>query len=168
YPNRDIPGFLKKNQVDEFAARTLAAQVAGSEAEEQFSRILAADKNGGWHFCADFRNAGVLRAAAEALPAAPSAALGDLFERTFTQREFTGRSGTFFAYEGLGSIYWHMVSKLLLSVQEQLLRAYDRASPPQVCKKLAAAYQEIRNGLSFNKSPREYGAFPCDPYSHTP
>ena len=31
--------------------------------------------------------------------------------------EFTGRSGSFFAYEGLGSIYWHMVSKLLLAVR---------------------------------------------------
>ena len=32
---------------------------------------------------------------------------------------FTGRSGTFYGYEGLGCIYWHMVSKLLLATQEQ-------------------------------------------------
>jgi hypothetical protein len=26
----------------------------------------------------------------------------------------------------------------------------------------------VREGLGFNKSPSEYGAFPADPYSHTP
>ena len=52
------------------------------------------------------------------LVAAERAFMLDLFETTFDHRAFTGRSGTFFAYEGLGSIYWHMVSKLLLAAQE--------------------------------------------------
>ena len=26
----------------------------------------------------------------------------------------------------------------------------------------------MRGGLGFNKTPVEYGAFPADPYSHTP
>jgi hypothetical protein len=29
-------------------------------------------------------------------------------------------------------------------------------------------YDDIRKGLSFNKTPDVYGAFPTDPYSHTP
>ena len=29
-------------------------------------------------------------------------------------------------------------------------------------------YADIRKGLSFNKTPDVYGAFPTDPYSHTP
>ncbi|MFT5676161.1 MAG: hypothetical protein ACI808_002099, partial [Paraglaciecola sp.] len=29
-------------------------------------------------------------------------------------------------------------------------------------------YYRVRGGIGFNKSPEEYGAFPCDPYSHTP
>ena len=29
-------------------------------------------------------------------------------------------------------------------------------------------YYKIRKGLGFNKSAKEYGAFPSDPYSHTP
>ena len=33
---------------------------------------------------------------------------------------------------------------------------------------LAAAYDDIRQGLGFNKPPHVYGAFPTDPYSHTP
>ena len=48
-----------------------------------------------------------------------------VFEEVFNHKAFTGRSGTFFGYEGLGSIYWHMVSKLLLAVQETCLRAIE-------------------------------------------
>jgi hypothetical protein len=88
----------------------------------------------------------------------------DLFEQVFRHSEFTGRSGTFFAFEGLGSIYWHMVSKLLLAVQETILRTRDESSTPALIEK----YEDIRKGLSFNKSPDVFGAFPTDPYSHTP
>ncbi len=41
-----------------------------------------------------------------------------MFEEVFHHSAFTGRSGTFFAYEGLGSIYWHMVGKLLLAARK--------------------------------------------------
>jgi hypothetical protein len=73
-----------------------------------------------------------------------------------------------YAYEGLGSIYWHMVSKLLLSVQECYLRAVELDEPTDDANALARGYDQIRAGLGFNKSSREYGAFPADPYSHTP
>jgi hypothetical protein len=33
---------------------------------------------------------------------------------------------------------------------------------------LASAYDEVRDGLGFRKTPDVYGAFPSDPYSHTP
>ncbi|MFZ1374376.1 MAG: hypothetical protein WAS01_11320, partial [Nostocoides sp.] len=33
---------------------------------------------------------------------------------------------------------------------------------------LRAAYDQVRSGLGFAKSAQEYGAFPHDPYSHTP
>jgi hypothetical protein len=33
---------------------------------------------------------------------------------------------------------------------------------------LHAAYHDTRRGLGFTKSPAVYGAFPTDPYSHTP
>ena len=35
-------------------------------------------------------------------------------------------------------------------------------------KKLGQLYYDIRGGLSAAKTPEEYGAFPYDPYSHTP
>jgi len=36
------------------------------------------------------------------------------------------------------------------------------------CRRLGQLYYRIREGLGFNKAPGEYGAFPTDPYSHTP
>ena len=51
----------------------------------------------------------------------------DIFESVFDHKSFTGRSGTFFGYEGLGSIYWHMVSKLLLAVYEVTEKALSEA-----------------------------------------
>jgi hypothetical protein len=57
-----------------------------------------------------------------------------------------------------------MVSKLLLAVQETILRTRSEISTPALIEK----YVDIRKGLSFNKPPGVYGAFPTDPYSHTP
>ena len=95
----------------------------------------------------------------------------DLWETVFQHREFTGRSRTFFMFEGLGSIYWHMVAKLLVSV----LECYQAAIEPETgeldveaAAALADAYDHVRDGLGFRKSAAVQGAFPCDPYSHTP
>jgi hypothetical protein len=33
---------------------------------------------------------------------------------------------------------------------------------------LAEAYDDVRRGLGFSKTPEAYGAFPTDPYSHSP
>ena len=73
-----------------------------------------------------------------------------------------------FSYEGIGSIYWHMVSKLLLSVQENYFQAVRINESVEKLKKLGELYYDIRGGLSAAKTPEEYGAFPYDPYSHTP
>ena len=91
-----------------------------------------------------------------------------MFEQVFRHAEFTGRSGSFFAYEGLGSIYWHMVSKLLLAVQENHERAVAEGADADVVAGLADAYEDVRLGLGYCKTPDVYGAFPVDPYSHTP
>jgi hypothetical protein len=92
----------------------------------------------------------------------------EIFERLFDHESFTGRSGTFFGYEGLGSIYWHMVSKLLLAVQESYFRAVESGAPAKVLKGLSDAYYDVRAGIGDYKTPDVYGAFPMDPYSHTP
>jgi len=129
------------------------------------------------HFPGSFRNAkDVKRALAGLRKSDEYASLVDreadsipeLFESVFDHASFTGRSGTFFAYEGLGSIYWQMVSKLLLAVQETLLRARAQGEPSSTVQALIDVYYDIRSGLGFNKPPDVYGAFPTDPYSHTP
>jgi hypothetical protein len=90
------------------------------------------------------------------------------FEDVFDHVSFTGRSGTFYGYEGLGSIYWHMVSKLLLAVQENIFSAKEKDANDVIIGKLLEHYYEIRAGIGINKSPKLYGAYPTDAYSHTP
>jgi hypothetical protein len=91
----------------------------------------------------------------------------EIFEEVFNHKEFTGRSGTFFGYEGLGSIYWHMVSKLSLAVLETTKKAISEKDNA-VIGRFFDHYFEILEGIGVNKSPELYGAFPTDPYSHTP
>ena len=102
------------------------------------------------------------------LVAAHRTELDDLFEAVFQHRRFTGRSGSMYKYEGLGSIYWHMVAKLLLAVQEAFWKARTAGESAETQDALAEAYYRVRSGLSSDKTPAEYGAFPTDPYSHSP
>jgi len=73
-----------------------------------------------------------------------------------------------FGFEGLGCIYWHMVSKLLLSIQENFFSALEQDAGDATRRRLGSLYYRVREGIGFNKTPAEYGAFPTDPYSHTP
>ena len=73
-----------------------------------------------------------------------------------------------YGYEGIGSIYWHMVGKLLVAIQEASWRAIDGPEPIEAVDGLVRAYRRVRAGLGFCKSPLEYGAIPTDCYSHTP
>ncbi len=92
----------------------------------------------------------------------------EIFEEVFNHKAFTGRSGTFFGYEGLGSIYWHMVSKLLLATYEIFEKAMEEGADQTTIGRLRSHYFEINDGIGAHKSPDVYGAFPTDPYSHTP
>ncbi len=173
YPDRELPGFLERNRVPE--DRAMAIPLLRDMLHAGDRRIVLRDVDGDIRFDADFRNAGDVR---EAL-AEVSADLGDkvaasrcdildLYEMVFNHKAFTGRSGTMFGYEGLGSIYWHMVSKLLLAVAENFVTARDGGVDEKTVDRLGELYYRIRGGIGFNKTPLEYGAFPVDPYSHTP
>ncbi len=94
----------------------------------------------------------------------------EVYEAVFHHRAFTGRSGTMFAYEGLGSIYWHMVGKLLLAVQERYLDAVERGASAASAG-AAGERPTMPSGPAWagrEKSPAAWGAFPLDAYSHTP
>jgi hypothetical protein len=171
YPDRNLPGFLEKNSFTEDQVQKI--ELFNTLVNAQDQSLISRDSNGFYHFNGHFRNIRDLSNALEILKQNPkysnlvvgeSKKIMDLFEETFHHDEFTGRSGTFFAYEGLGSVYWHMVSKLLLAVQETVMRS---ESEP-VVNALVECYFDIRAGLGFNKPPEAYGAFPTDPYSHTP
>jgi len=168
YPDRKLPGFFEKNNIPDAAiaqSMTLAEII-----ERDDRRIVIRDSNGVAHFNAAFRNAGLLKEALAGLglPNEENAQILALYEDVFDHQSFTGRSGTFYKYEGLGCIYWHMVSKLLLAVQEVLDRAGCAGEDAAVIERLRKHYYEIREGIGVHKPPELYGAIPTDPYSHTP
>ena len=175
YPEHELPSFLDRNRVPE--TRALRIPLIAALLAMGDESVIARDAFGVLRFQAEFANVRDVQTALDSLAASEvwreavppdREAVADLFIDTFGHRTFTGRSGTMYAYEGLGSIYWHMVAKLLLAVQEQVHGAFDRGEPAEVRDALMQFYDRVRAGLGFTKSPQEYGAFPTDPYSHTP
>ena len=61
-----------------------------------------------------------------------------------------------------------MVSKLSLAAQECCLKAIEEKESEEIINRLLAHYYEINEGIGVHKTPTVYGAFPTDPYSHTP
>lgn len=174
YPNKNLPGFLQKNVIPEKLVKT--SSLLQTLVEENNTQIISKDILGGYHFNGEIKNAGDLKAALSKLSAEDfgslvqkeEALILQLFEEVFNHKAFTGRSGTFFGYEGLGSIYWHMVSKLYLAAFEVCSQAVQNQTDENTFHKLMAHFDEIGAGIGMHKSPELYGAFPTDPYSHTP
>ena len=171
YPDKDLPNFLERNNIPKEEIRDL--QLPGLLVSNQDNSLFVKDKKGVFHFSGAIHNERDVQNALanlkenpdyEKLVAKEKNKIVTLFEKVFQHSEFTGRSSTFFAYEGLGSIYWHMVSKLLLAVEENVMTFEDT----DLATNLREEYRDIRAGLGFNKSPEKFGAFPSDPYSHTP
>ncbi len=173
YPARTRPPFLERNQVPAEAVESNALLAALITADND--SLITRDVNGSYHFNADFKNASDLSLALaslsgtefEQLANAHGPATLELYEQVFNHHAFTGRSSTMFAYEGIGSVYWHMVAKLLVAVQEVILEA-PAATDAASLRELVRLYDRVRDGLGFNRSAAQYGAFPTDPYSHTP
>lgn len=174
YPDRALARFTERNLIparDIARSRLLKTLLARGDRS-----LVERDMLGRCHFSGSLTNAQDVKQVLERLAVTgcrqlvrqESAFVLALFERLFDHESFTGRSGTFFAYEGLGSIYWHMVSKLLLATQETYLQAVRTAAPSSLLRQLARAYRDIRAGIGDRKTPDTYGAFPMDPYSHTP
>ncbi len=173
YPNKNLPGFLEKNNIPE--KDVLSSKLLTSLVEEGNQQIIIKDCQGGYHFNGLFNNINSLIDEIKKLPEKYTDLVKkerdyiyNLFEKVFDHKSFTGRSGTFYGYEGLGSIYWHMVSKLQLAVYEVTSEAITSKVDNKTVGKLFDHYFEINEGIGVNKSPDLYGAFPTDPYSHTP
>ena len=61
-----------------------------------------------------------------------------------------------------------MVSKLALASFEVVNQAIVEGEDQAITVQLRKHYYEIVDGIGAHKSPVDYGAFPSDPYSHTP
>jgi hypothetical protein len=174
YPDRRLPRFTEKNNIpkDAFQNSNLLKALITKENRD----IVIRDVDGAIHFNGALRNAAELGKALEKLPHDDFKTLVDneidlikkIYEDVFDHQSFTGRSGTFFKYEGLGCTYWHMVSKLLLATQETYYRALNANENEAILEQLIQQYYDIRMGIGITKNPQIYGAFPTDPYSHTP
>ena len=176
YPVKDIVPFLKKNIINpqDLQRSTLLVQMV----DLKITSIVQQDSEGNFRFNPNFRNINDLYGVVKNLPESKFEnvsfkeelkIISEVFELVFDHRNFTGRSGTMFSYEGIGSIYWHMISKLLLATQENYFLAKNNKSlDSKIAREFENYYFKIRSGLSASKTPEEYGAFPFDPYSHTP
>ena len=173
YPNKELPRFDLKNNIA--AEKVESSALLKELLQSGNSQVIEKDFDGNYHFNGTFNNAESLKKALSELPEEfesliekDKQLLLDIFEDIFDHKSFTGRSGTFFGYEGLGSIYWHMVSKLVLSIQETCLAAIKNGVDDVTIGRLLDHYYEAYEGIGVHKSPELYGAFPTDPYSHTP
>lgn len=175
YPERALPGFVERNLVPE--ERVRAVPLLHDLLESGDVSLLDRDAEGTFRFQGDLGHADDVEAKLAELGKddrwrtaveRDRGAVLEVFEGVFSHRAFTGRSGTMYAYEGLGSVYWHMVAKLLLAIQEILLREIREGGPSAATERLTRAYFRVRRGLGFEKTASAYGAFPTDPYSHTP
>lgn len=174
YPNRVLATFITKNTIPEqyIAKSNILLKLKNMPN----NGLIETDARGDLHFDGNLHNAKDVHRAIQHIKDVTelqvsmpeSKIILEAFEAVFNHVAFTGRSGTFYGYEGLGSIYWHMVSKLLLAVQENIYKANETGAHKEIIGKLMDHYYEIRAGIGINKEPNLYGAFPTDAYSHTP
>jgi len=173
YPDRELARFTDKNNIPAELVRD-SKLLSKLVADNEYS-IVRKDDSGNYHFKGKFRNADFLENALESLDKSKygelveteKSSILNIYETIFDHQSYTGRSGTFYAYEGLGSIYWHMVSKLRLAVEECFFDAVDKGADPVIVGKMKDHYYEIKAGIGLYKTPELYGAFPTDAYSHT-
>jgi len=174
YPDRQLPRFMDKNKIPNNLVKKSA--LFEKLLEDNETSIIRLDDEGNYHFSGAFRNAEALELALDKMRIGSYSHLVEeekkqileIYEKLFNHKSFTGRSGTFYGYEGLGSIYWHMVSKLLLAVQECYFRAIDERADSAIIGQFEDHYYEIKAGIGLYKTPDLYGSFPTDAYSHTP
>jgi hypothetical protein len=175
YPNKELPKFLEKNTIPK--DKVEKSDLLNKLLQNHNFQLVNKDIKGGYHFNGNFHNANDVKDALDELGQNPeykdlvakeSKNVLQIFEDVFNHKAFTGRSGTFYGYEGLGSIYWHMVSKLHVAVSEMCESVINNHEKAEVIDSLALHFNEIGEGIGVHKSPQVYGAFSTDPYSHTP
>ena len=174
YPDRSLARFVEKNKIPPDAIQE--SPLLSKLIKNRDTHLVVEDVRGDFHFNGNLRDReAVLQVLAhlhtegygKEVDSEKERILG-LYTAVFGHKEYTGRSGTFFGYEGLGCIYWHMVSKLVLAIKEAYFVFHEQGVDPSLLGQIVDCYYDVRAGVGLNKTPEEYGAFPFDPYSHTP
>ncbi len=169
YPDNPPYSFIQKNRIPATHIGHALESLIQTD-----TNIVYRDDEGAVRFASNLRCAQDLIEAVDGLPVSSQLDAGSRFEvleayeTVFKHRAFTGRSQAMYRYEGLGSVYWHMVVKLLLALQERLYAAVDTDASPDLVEKLIQSYRKVRAGLGDRKTVADHGAFPLDPHSHTP
>ena len=106
YPNKDLGRFIDKNNI--VKENVLKSTLLQKLIEDGNTQIINKDLLGGYHFNGNFNNANCLMKALKRLPDHYNSLVKNemskilqIFEQVFDHKSFTGRSGTFFGYEGL-------------------------------------------------------------------
>jgi hypothetical protein len=175
YPARSLPAFLDRNIIPRGAVddNPLLAELRTRKDRS----VILEDVTGQVRFAPDLSTRELLEARLDQL--AGSDLYGDLvstcgpatvqtYENVFGYRSYTGRSGSMYGYEGIGSIYWHMVAKLLVAIQDAAFAAIRAGASEHTLTRILDGYWRVRAGMGYTKTPEEHGAIPIDPYSHTP
>ena len=191
YPIKNLPTFMDKNVIPEERVRTsrLLQALLARDGEGVGQGLVLRDARGRARFHEKICTARDLEAelgraarnqSLAALVEAERSLILDIFDEVFRHSSFTGRSGVMYKYEGIGCIYWHQNSKFLLSLQEAARAAGDgvgagagagaEAAEADQSERAALkeSYYRVRDGLGFTKGPAQWGAFPLEPYSHSP
>ncbi|MFI3166176.1 MAG: hypothetical protein R3Y45_07920 [Bacillota bacterium] len=128
--------------------------------------ITVCDMNGDVHFLSDITTEEILceRIKDVYMPCEVSKRLIREFESQFGHKKFTGRSQVMYKFEGIGCVYWHQNAKLALAVLEGVQSAREKGAGEE---ELYAKYKSLMRGFIYRKTPKECGAIPIEPYSHS-
>ena len=171
YPVKRLNSFLERNIIPKEMAEKSAIIVSALKYKHE--GFVLEDSDGQIRFHDSIQQSSDLEKRLKSFDADEKEAslIREIYEHVFEHKRFTGRSGVMYKYEGIGSIYWHQNSKFMLSLQEVFT---DSVLSQETQKKesdalsLKEAYYRLQNGFGFRKTPIQWGAFPLEPYSHTP
>ena len=167
YPKKILKTFAERNIIP---VETVENNPVIKDLADKDNGLFTTDISGAIRFHHNIRHSSHVENAITvlALSDADAQLVREVFEDVFQHRQFTGRSGIMYKYEGIGSIYWHQNSKFMLSVQEVFMKAATQGDLSQTTSNLKRAYYRLFKGFGFNKDASKWGAFPLEPYSHTP
>ncbi|MCL2499216.1 MAG: hypothetical protein FWE90_02650 [Defluviitaleaceae bacterium] len=168
YPMKRLKAFTERNVIPPFMVTKSPFLV--SLLNQGHEGFVAKDAAGQTRFHHDVRQSRDVEQWLNALKAPPheAAYVREIYEHVFAHKQFTGRSGIMYKYEGIGCIYWHQNAKFMLSLLEAINQTIKEDGESETASALKDTYYRLQEGFGFRKTPAEWGAFPLEPYSHSP